>query len=69
MYFFWSLTELRELKELWMTEYSDERPRNSVEGLTWKYPAKHLRRENLISGATEIRILHVVLDFRGFEKR
>ncbi len=47
MYVFWNLTEVRQRTESWMTEYNDERPRDSREDLTpWEYRAKHNRTEN-----------------------
>lgn len=47
MYLFRTLNEVRELTENWITEYNNERPHDSLGGLTpWEYLAKKNQQEN-----------------------
>lgn len=47
MYVFRNLTKVQQLTELWMAEYNDEHPHDSLEDLTpWKYLAKHQQAES-----------------------
>jgi putative transposase len=47
MYVFKTLSEVRDRTEIWLKEYSDERPHDSLGDLTpWEYLAKSQQQEN-----------------------
>lgn len=47
MYVLKTLNEVRELTEVWVKEYKDERPHDSLGNLTpWKYLSKSQQRKN-----------------------
>lgn len=47
MYVFKILNEVWELTEIWVREYNEERPHDSLNDLTpWEYLAKHSLSEN-----------------------
>ena len=46
MYVFRILSEVRELTDSWVTEYTEERPRDALNDLTpWEYLTKHEQAE------------------------